>query len=108
VPEIAATTAVLGRHGEAQQVVAPGLEPGFAVDLPGLVPLCLLGQAFTLEETARGFTQHFVVFTVDGTVDVHRNLHWVARQASAWFVSPLYGRGVVVQPPGSGSAPGRS
>ncbi|MNX94858.1 hypothetical protein D3C86_1271060 [compost metagenome] len=94
VTEVTATTAVLGRHGEAQQVVATGLEPGFPVNLPGLVPLRLLGQAFTLEETARGFTQHFVVFTVDGTVDVHRDLQWVARQARAWFVGPLYWRGV--------------
>ncbi|MNK88864.1 hypothetical protein D3C87_1088480 [compost metagenome] len=92
--EVAATTAVLGGHGEAQQVMTARLEPGFPVDLPGLVPLRLLGQAFTLEETPRGFTQHFVVFTVDGTVDVHRDLQWVARQARAWFVGPLYWRGV--------------
>ena len=90
MPEITATTAVFGRHGKAQQVVATGLEPGLAVDLPGLVPLRLLGQAFTLEETSRGFTQHFVVFTVDGTVDVHRNLQWMARQMCAWYVSPMY------------------
>ncbi|MNM35126.1 hypothetical protein D3C81_457980 [compost metagenome] len=80
VPEITTATAIFGGHGEAQQVMAASLEPGFPVDLPGLVPLRLFGQALTLEETPRGVAQHFVVFTVDGTVDMHRDLQWVARQ----------------------------
>ncbi|MND81708.1 hypothetical protein D3C80_735120 [compost metagenome] len=87
--EVTATATIFGRHREAQQVVATGLEPGFPVDLPGFVPLRLLGQAFTLKETPRAFTQHFMVFTVDGTVDVHRDLQWVARPSCAWFVAPM-------------------
>ena len=37
----------------------------------GLVPFGLARQAFALEEAARGLAQHFMVFAVDGTVDVH-------------------------------------
>ena len=61
VAEVTARTAPLRVHGGAQQAFASGLEPGFAVHLAVLVPLGLAGFAFTLQKTAHGLAQHFVV-----------------------------------------------
>ncbi|MNU04136.1 hypothetical protein D3C72_2484250 [compost metagenome] len=70
--EIAAAAAIFLRHGDAQQAFAAGLEPGLAVDAAGLVPGGLARQAFALEEAARGFPEHLVVFAIDVADDFHR------------------------------------
>ena len=63
--EVATAAAPFGGHGGAEQAFAPGLEPGFAVDLAVLVPLGLAGFAFALQKAAHGGAQHFMVFTKD-------------------------------------------
>ncbi|MNR18048.1 hypothetical protein D3C85_1347490 [compost metagenome] len=74
VAEITTTATVFGGQGDAEQTFATGLEPGFAVDLTGLVPLGLTRQAFTLEETSHGSTEHFMVVAENGSGDVHARL----------------------------------
>lgn len=72
--EIAAATAVFLRDGHTQQTFAAGLQPGFAIDATGFVPLSLTRQALAFEETSRGFTQHLVILAIDITLDFHRTL----------------------------------
>ncbi|MNL02477.1 hypothetical protein D3C87_1229860 [compost metagenome] len=71
VAEVAAAAAVFGRHSDAQQPFAAGLEPGLAVGAAGGVPGGLARQAFALEKSPCGVAQHLVVFAVHGAVDVH-------------------------------------
>ncbi|MNM35119.1 hypothetical protein D3C81_457910 [compost metagenome] len=74
VAEIAAATTVFGGQGDAEQTFATGLEPGFAVDLAGLVPGGLARQAFTLEKTPHGGAEHLMVVAENGSGDVHERL----------------------------------
>src|SRR5450759_5402855 len=64
VAEVAAAAAVFLRQRGAQQALAPGLEPGFAVDAPDLVPFGLARQALALDEAAHRGAEHFVVFAI--------------------------------------------
>ncbi|MNV05203.1 hypothetical protein D3C71_955300 [compost metagenome] len=74
VAEVSAATAIHRRNHGAQQTFAAGLEPSLAVDLAGLVPFGLTGHAFALEEAARGFAEHFMIFAKDGSLNVHYGL----------------------------------
>lgn len=61
-----ATAAVLLRDVEAQEACVAGLLEDLTIDLAGLGPLVVVGEAFAVQELARGFAQGLVLGFEDG------------------------------------------
>ncbi|MNO43811.1 hypothetical protein D3C76_340400 [compost metagenome] len=107
--EIATTTAVFARQGDAQQAFAAGLEPGFTVDLARLVPGGLARYAFALEKALRRGAENLMVVAKDGAVNVHVALHLPAvrafqAQGLGWRTNLVVSAGGELPPTSGGKA----